>query len=51
MSEQFEDDFDYYLPPSKASVKRYWKLQAQEDLEELADLYPEYADVLKEVQL
>ena len=50
---EIDDDFEFeaVVWPSKAAERRSWKEQAKADLEELADLYPEYADVLSEVQL
>jgi hypothetical protein len=57
---EFDEDLLEFFPedvlmkankPSKASERRSWKEQAKADLEELADLYPEYAGVLNEVQL
>jgi hypothetical protein len=51
MPEFDEDVLMKVNKPSKAFERRVWKEQAKADLEELADLYPEYADILNEVQL
>lgn len=51
---EYDDDYvlglDDVLRPSKAAERKDWRKQAQEELDELADLYPEYADVLNEVR-
>jgi len=46
---EFDDDFVYedVKRPSKAAERRQ---AIQEDLDDLMDLYPEYADVLNELR-
>ncbi|BET51780.1 hypothetical protein RGQ21_67620 [Kitasatospora aureofaciens] len=46
-------DYEYWEAPqrpSKAAERRSWKEEAQKELEELGDLYPELAEVLNEVR-
>lgn len=47
-------DYEYWSTtqrPSKAAERRSWKEEAQKELEELGDLYPDLAEVLNEVRL
>jgi hypothetical protein len=49
--EFFPEDFlNKVNKPSKAAERRSWKQEAQEELEELGDLYPDLAEVLNEVR-
>lgn len=53
MLTEFDDEFLYedVKRPSKAAERRGWKQEAQEELEELGDLYPDLAEVLEGVRL
>lgn len=53
MLTEFDDEFLYedVKRPSKAAERKGWRRQAQEELEELGDLYPDLAEVLGEVRL
>lgn len=46
-----EEFYGHLKRPSKAAERRSWKEDAQKELEELGDLYPELAEVLNEVRL
>ncbi|MEU0912144.1 hypothetical protein [Streptomyces althioticus] len=50
---EFDDEFLYedVKRPSKAAERRQGRQAMREELEDLMDLYPEYADVLNEVRL
>ncbi|WP_395759487.1 hypothetical protein OIE82_27170 [Streptomyces althioticus] len=51
---EYEDEFfpaDDVKRPSKAAERRQGRQAMREELEDLMDLYPEYADVLNEVRL
>lgn len=55
MMHESDEEFDYEFwsttqRPSKAAERASWRKQAQEELEDLMDLYPEYADVLNELR-
>lgn len=52
---EFDDELDYEYwsttqRPSKAAQRRQGRQAMREELEDLMDLYPEYADVLNEVR-
>ena len=46
-----DDEVYVYKRPSKAAERRQGRQAMREELEDLMDLYPEYADVLNEVRL